>query len=564
MIRTIAKALDDAAAGPGGFVFVAPDGRESVQPFKELRESALDLGGALRARGLDRGDYVAIVIPDADGFLTAFLGASAAGLVPMPLAYPHDATQLDAYFDTMVPLFRLARARAVVTTPRLLPLLSGLPAAAPTVRFVTSWTELKGPALSKSERIDVDAPALLQFTSGSTSQPKGVVLTHANIAANVEAIGGPAGLGFGPEEVGVSWLPLFHDMGLIGQALCAVYSNSRTVFLSPMAFLKRPVEWLRAITSHRGTVSFAPNFAYEMCVRRIKDAELDGLDLSSWRVAGCGAEPIQAATLEAFAARFAPVGFRAASLLSAYGLAEHTLAVSLAPRDRGLRVDTVHTSELAASRRAVPCSPDASDASRLVACGGPFPGHLLRVVDDRGGPAGERVVGEILVSGPSVMQGYLSGPEATAEVVRDGWLATGDLGYVADGELYVCGRRKETIIVGGRNYFPQDLESVVDGVPGVRSGRVAAFAATAPGYPDRAVVVVETSEDVPADAVQAEVRRRVLQATGLAVDEIVLAPKGTIARTTSGKLRRAELRARYVAGTLVHQNGLVNGRPSTP
>ena len=564
MSRTVAQALDDAAAGPGGFVFVGPDGREAVQPFKVLRDSALDLGGALRARGLDQGDYVAIVIPDADGFLTTFMGTSAAGLVPMPLAHPYDPTQLDAYFDTVVPLFRLAGARAVVTTPRLLPLLERLPAAASTIRFVASWTELTGPPLPKSEPIDLDAPALLQFTSGSTSQPKGVVLSHESISANVEAIGGPAGLEFGPDDVGVSWLPLFHDMGLIGQALCTMYFNGRTVFLSPMAFLKRPVEWLRTISRHRGTVSFAPNFAYEMCVRRIKDAELDGLDLSSWRVAGCGAEPIQAATLEAFAAKLAPVGFRASSLLPAYGLAEHTLAVSLAPRNRGLRVDTVRGSRLAASRRAVPCRPDGPDASRLVACGGPFPGHALRIADDRGRPVADRVVGEILVSGPSVMRGYLSGPDATAEIVRDGWLATGDIGYVADGELYVCGRRKETIIVGGRNYFPQDLESVVDGVPGVRSGGVAAFAATAPGHPDRAVVVVETHAGAPADAVQAEVRRRVLQATGLAVDEIVLAPKGTIARTTSGKLRRAELRERYAAGTLVHQNGHVNGHPSTP
>jgi len=278
-------------------------------------------------------------------------------------------------------------------------------------------------------------------------------------------------------------------------------------------------------------------------------------------VAGCGPEPIQAATLEAFAAKFAPVGFRAESLLPAYGLAEHTLAVSLSPRDRGLRVDTVRASGLGVSRHAEPCRPDAPDASRLVACGGPFPGHALRVVDERGCAVGERVVGEIVVSGPSVMRGYLSGPEATAEVVRDGWLATGDIGYIAADELYVCGRRKETIIVGGRNYFPQDLESVLDGVPGVRSGGVAAFAATTPGHPDRAVVVVETYEGIAADAVQAEVRRRVLQATGLAVDDVVLAPKGTIARTTSGKLRRAELRERYIAGMLVHKNGHVNGHP---
>ena len=563
MTRTFAQALDDAAAGPGAFVFLGSDGRETVMPHSVLRDSALALGGALRDRGLEPGDRVALVIPEADGFLTAFAGVSVAGLVPMPVVYPADASQFDAYRETVAPLFRLARTRAVVTTARLLPLLQSLPAAAPSIQFVAAEDQLTGPALAKPEPVDEDDVALLQFTSGSTSRPKGVVLTHANLAANVDAIGGRAGLGFDPQDVGVSWLPLFHDMGLIGQGLCTVYHRRRTVFLPPMVFLKRPVEWLRAITRHRGTVSFAPNFAYEMCVRRVKEAELDGLDLSSWRVAGCGAEPIRAATLEAFAAKFAPVGFRASSLVPAYGMAEHTLAVSLAPLGRGLRVDTVHGSGLAAAGRAVPCAADAPDAARLVACGGPFPGHRLLVADARGRPVGERVVGEILVSGPSVMRGYLSGSEATGHVIRDGWLATGDLGYIADGELYVCGRRKETIIVGGRNYFPHDLESAVDGAPGIRPGGVAAFAATAPGHPDRAVMIVETHGAVSDDALQAEVRRRVLQATGLAVDEIVLVPKGTIARTSSGKLRRAVLRERYTAGTLFHQNGRVNGRPAT-
>jgi acyl-CoA synthetase (AMP-forming)/AMP-acid ligase II len=552
MIRTVTQALDDAATGEGGYTFVDPDGSERVVTFAALRHSARVLGGALRSRGLDRGDYVALVVPEPDGFLTTFLGTSVAGLVPTPLVHPVYASDLGAYLDMVAPLVRAARARAIVTTASLLPMLRPLLTAAPTVQFIAAWRELAGPAFPTSEHADPETPALLQFTSGSTSQPKGVSLTHTNLAANVHAIGGPGGLGLGPEDTGVSWLPLFHDMGLIGLALCPLYFRCRGVFLSPAAFLKRPVAWLRAISRHRGTISFAPNFGYEMCVRRVKESELEGLDLSSWRVAGCGAEPIQAATLEAFAGKFARAGFRASSLVAAYGLAEHTLAVTLAPRDRGLRVDTVHAGDLAAQRRAVPCLPDARDASRLVSCGRPFHNHGLRVVDDRGQPVAERVVGEILVSGPSVMQGYLSAPGTTAEVVRDGWLSTGDLGYLAEGELFVCGRRKETIIVSGRNYFPQDLEQIVNRVPGVRSGCVAAFAATRPGHPDHAVVVVETKGEVPADALQAEVRRRVLQATGLAVHEIVLAPRGTIGRTTSGKLRRAELRERYAAGMLVH------------
>ncbi len=551
MIRTVAQALDDAAAGSGGFTFVRDNDRELVTPFKVLRDSALAVGGALRARGLDRGDCVALLIPEADGFLTAFLGVSLAGLVPIPLAHSLDIGRLGADVEKVASFLRVAGARAIVTSSRLLPSLRPLQSVAPTVKLVAPWNDLTGPALGASEPADPDAPALLQFTSGSTSQPRGVVLTHANLSTNVDAISGPHGLGLDHTDIAVSWLPLFHDMGLIGVALCTLYVGCRGVFLSPAEFLKRPVSWLRAITRYRGTASFAPNFAYEMCVRRVKDAELDGLDLASWRVAGCGAEPIQVATLQAFATKFAHTGFRAASLVAAYGLAEHTLAVTLAPRDRGLRVDAVRAPELIAHGRAVPCSPDSPDASRLVGCGRPFPDHALRVVDDDGQPVGERIVGEILVSGPSVMRGYVSAPDATAGVVRERWLPTGDLGYLADGELFVCGRRKEMIIVGGRNYFPQDIERVVDEVPGVRAGGVAAFAATAPGHPDRAVLVVETRGPVSADALQAEVRRRVLQATGLAVDEIVLASNGTIDRTTSGKLRRAELRQRYAAGTLV-------------
>jgi len=551
MVRTVAQALDDAAAGLGGFTFVRENGRELTMPFKVLRDSALAVGGALRARGLDRGDLVALLIPEADGFLTAFLGVSLAGFVPIPLAHPVDIGQRGTDVDKIASFLRVAGARAIVTSSRLLPSLGPLHSVAPTVELVAAWSELTGPALGASEPADPDAPAMLQFTSGSTSQPRGVVLTHANLSANIDAISGPQGLGLDYADMAVSWLPLFHDMGLIGMALCALYIGCRGVFMSPAEFLKRPVSWLRAITRYSGTIAFAPNFAYEMCVRRVKDAELDGLDLSSWRVAGCGAEPIQAATLEAFGAKFARTGFRPASLVAAYGLAEHTLAVTLAPRDRGLRVDAVRSRELVANRRAVPCSPDSPDASRLVGCGRPFADHALRVVDDEGQPVGERIVGEILVSGPSVTRGYVNGPGATDAVAREGWLATGDLGYLADGELFVCGRRKEMIIVGGRNYFPQDIERVVNGVPGVRAGGVAAFAATAPGHPDRAVVVLETRGPMIADVLKAEVRRRVLQATGLAVDEIVLAPNGTIDRTTSGKLRRTELRERYAAGTWV-------------
>jgi acyl-CoA synthetase (AMP-forming)/AMP-acid ligase II len=553
MKRTVSEALVDAARYAGGYWFVGADGRDRFEAFAAMLDAARALGGALRARGLRRGDGVAIILVEPDAFLTTFLGASVAGLVPTPLAHPLHVGELGAYLEMITPLVRTAGTRAIVTTSMLRPVLGGVQAAAPAVRFVAAWDDLTGPALEDVTFPAADAPALHQFTSGSTSRPKGVVLTHANVAANIEAIGGPAGLGFCRDDTGVGWLPLFHDMGLICQALCPLYYGDygrSCVFLSPAAFLKRPADWLAAISRHRGTLSIAPNFAYEMCVRRVKDAEMEGLDLSSWRVAGCGAEPIQVSTLQDFARKFARVGFRERSFVPAYGLAEHTLAVTLSPRGRGLRVDVVRAAALAERRVAAPCAPDDPGALRLVSCGPPFPGHGIRIVDDRGGQLGERAVGEILVSGPSVMRGYLNAPDLTKKVLRDGWLSTGDLGYMADGELYVCGRLKETIIVNGRNYFPQDLEWVANQVPGVRPGRVAAFGVTAPGRPDRVVVVAEATGTVSDAALAAELRRRLLEATGLAVDDILIAPKGTIGRTTSGKLRRTQLHERYETGAL--------------
>jgi fatty-acyl-CoA synthase len=288
-----------------------------------------------------------------------------------------------------------------------------------------------------------------------------------------------------------------------------------------------------------------------MCVRRVKDADLHRLDLSSWRVAGCGAEPIQVATLRTFARKFAAAGFRETSFVPAYGLAEHTLAVSLSRRQAGPRVDIVRAAELADRRLAAPCPADDAAAVGLVSCGPPLPGHEIRIVDDRGRRLGERAVGEILVSGPSVMLGYLGAARLTKAVSRDGWLRTGDVGYMAGGELYLCGRRKEMIVINGRNHFPQDLERVAGGVPGVRPGRVAAFGVTAAGASDRVVVVAEASGTVAAGPLTAALRREILGATGLVVDEVLIVPPGSISRTTSGKVQRMRLRERYAAGAFV-------------
>jgi fatty-acyl-CoA synthase len=299
--------------------------------------------------------------------------------------------------------------------------------------------------------------------------------------------------------------------------------------MTPTTFVKRPIEWLRAISRHRASVSFAPNFAYDLCVRRVKDRDLEGLDLSCWRVAGCGAEPIHAATLAAFADKFRAAGFRETSFLPSYGLAEHVLAATLAPHGRAIRVD----------RRS---------GVDLVSCGSPLPAHRIRIVVDEGRDASEGTTGEIALAGPSVMQGYLGDDELTADTIRDGWLYTGDLGYLADGELFVRGRTKDTVVVNGRKHHPEDLEWAVDDVAGIRRGRVVAFGTSRTGSADGLVMVVEPSGTVAAGDLRMAIRHRVSDVAGLYVDEVVLVPSGTTMRPTRGKLQRFAVRARYEAG----------------
>jgi acyl-CoA synthetase (AMP-forming)/AMP-acid ligase II len=304
---------------------------------------------------------------------------------------------------------------------------------------------------------------------------------------------------------------------------------------------------LRAITRHHGTVSFAPNFAYDLCVRRVKD--LSGLDLSSWRIAGCGAEPIHPPTLAAFAEKFAPAGFRDTSFLPCYGLAEHVLAATFPPRGRRPRTDVISSDQLTSEGVAIPYAGDGAALS-LVSCGSALPGHRLQIVGDNGAPLEERHVGEILLSGPSVMVGYYKQDTLTAQTIRDGWLHTGDLGYISGGELFVCGRAKDIIIVNGRKYHPQDLEWAVDGMGGVRRGRVVAFGATERGHADRVVIVVEPSGTVPADELTGQIRREIGDLFGLYVDDVAIVRSGTVGRTTSGKVQRAATKARYEQGAL--------------
>ncbi len=533
--RTLPQALRDAAAGEHGCLFLA-GGAESPavhRTYSELLQASIGVAATLREAGLKRGDLVGLAIGDAELFLTALYGASMAGVVPASLHPPGTTRDLDSYFDLTARVLRAAGARALVTHATLVEGFERVRATCPELAIVFACEELGGQT-GQVGRLGqagwepaLDDLAFVQFTSGATSEPKGVALTHGNLCANVDAINGPHGLATTDADSAMSWLPLHHDMGLVGMALGPLYSSRPAVFLPAHIFVRRPAEWLRAISRHRATVSFAPNFAYDLCVRRVKDVDLAGVDLSCWRVAGCGAEPIHAPTLSAFAERFAAFGFRETAFLPGYGLAEHVVAATFAPRGRPIRTD-----------------------SALVSCGAPFPDHRLRIVDDHGGELPERAVGEIMLAGPSVMQGYYEHGALTRDALCDGWLSTGDLGYLADGELYVCGRAKDLIIANGRKCHPQDLEWGVDELAGIRRGRAVAFGTSAADGRARLVMIVEPNGTIDAAQLVVSVRRRLADLYGLYVDDVIVAPSGTIARTSSGKVQRALTKARYEAGEI--------------
>ncbi len=549
-VRTLPEALAAASQTDQGFVFLE-NGAEVRRSFAELRRQALGVAHALAERGLRPGDLVAIVVADAEPFLTTLFGVSLAGLVPASLYPPATMSDLPRYVEQTAGILRSSGARALITTAALLPSFEALRAECPDLACVISRDALDGPAVEPSARITLDDLAFVQFTSGSTSAPKGVALTHRSVAANIAAINGPGGIDVRPDDSGLSWLPLYHDMGLVGMTLGALYSGRSTVLLPPQTFVKRPVTWLRAISHHRATVSFAPNFAYDLCVRRVKAADLEGLDLSCWRIAGCGAEPVHAPTLAAFAEKFASVGFRDTSFLPSYGLAEHVLAATFPPRGRAPRVESLDAADVTERRLARPVPAGTASAHvTIVSCGRALPGHQIRVIGEDGRELPERHVGEITLAGPSVMLGYYKEALLTAQTVVDGWLRTGDLGYLADGELFVCGRVKDVIIVNGRKYHPQDLEWAVDDVAGVRRGRVVAFGLPQPGGPDRLAIVAEPSGTVTAQALVESIRRRISELCGLYVDDVVLVSSGAIGRTTSGKVQRAATKARYERGEL--------------
>lgn len=523
-----------------------------------LWEHARRVAAGLAACGLQPGDRVALMLPTGGEYLACFYGALVAGGVPVPIYPPARLAQIEEHLARHGGILASAGTGLLITVPEAQGVATRLRVAVPALQRVVSAADLLAHAplapgaVAAAQGSDL---AFLQYTSGSTGDPKGVALSHANLLANIRAMG--QAIGVDPaRDVFVSWLPLYHDMGLIGAWLGSLYHAMPLVLLAPQAFLASPVRWLQALSTHRGTLSAAPNFAYELCARRLAEKDLAGLDLSAWRLAFNGAEPVSPATLAAFARRFAGCGFHADALAPVYGLAECSVGLAFPPPGRGPRLDRVRREPLARHGEALPAAADDADALVLPVCGRPLPGHALRVVDDSGCELPERRVGVLQFRGPSATIGYYRNPAATARLLRDGWLDSGDYAYLTEGEVVLTGRAKDVIIRAGRNLYPYELEQAVGELPGVRRGCVAVFAARAStDLTEKLVVLAEIREETTAQSPQSlQLRQRIaalaVDCLGLPPDDVVLAPPHAVLKTSSGKIRRAACRAAYEAGTL--------------
>jgi 1-acyl-sn-glycerol-3-phosphate acyltransferase len=527
--------------------------------FGQLYERAQAIARGLRTRGLEPGQAVALMLPTSADFFESFLGVLLAGGVAVPIYPPMRADRIAEYAARQSAILRSAEARFLITFRQAEAVAHLLHPHVPSLKGVVTAPRLAATADGK-EAVEHDARsrdiAFLQYTSGSTGEPKGVILTHANLLANIRSI--VAALEVTSRDVAISWLPLYHDMGLIGSWLMPLTMGLPLAVMSPLAFLTRPERWLWAVHHHKGTLAAAPNFAFELCVRKVQDRDIEGLNLGSWRALLNGAEPIQPRTLDRFCERFSKYGFRPEALLPVYGLAEATLAVTvpaLKPSGGGRpwRVDSIDRATFERERRAVPAEADAASLE-FVGVGSPVPGYGVRIVDEHGNDVAERTEGDLWFRGAAATQGYYRNPAATQELHKgDGWVDSGDRAYQAEGEIFLTGRVKDIIIKAGRNIYPHEVEEAVGGVEGLRRGCVVAFGLTdEQAGTERLVVVAEIRGENGAAQVnlEAAVNERVTETIGLPPDVIELVPAGSIPKTSSGKLRRSETRKMYLAGTL--------------
>ena len=520
--------------------------------YAELADGARKVAARLLAADILPQDRVALMLPTGADFFIAFFGVLYAGAVPVPIYPPMQLAKIEEFMRRQAGILRNAGARILVTVPEGLRFASLLKRQVLCIEAVESVQSLSS-TQAEFQPLVADnsaATALIQYTSGSTGDPKGVVLSHANILANIRALG--EAIEASSTEVFVSWLPLYHDMGLIGAWLGSLYFAASFYVMSPASFLARPASWLWAMHRFRATISAAPNFAFEMCAAKIDDADLRGLDLSALKLLANGAEPVSVSTLRGFTEQFERYGFRPEAMAPVYGLAENAVAVTLPPLGRKPIIDRVSRDALS-NGKAKPARPEDENAIEFAACGHPLPDTEIRIVDDWGREAADRTEGRLEFRSPSATSGYFRNEEKTRALFHDGWLDTGDRAYIANADLFVTGRTKDIIIRAGQHIYPHEVEEALGEIAGIQRGGVAVFGiADAASGTERMIVVAETRETVTAvrEQLRASAQQAAAEIVGAPAEDIVLVAPGTVPKTSSGKLRRAAAKELYAAGLL--------------
>jgi acyl carrier protein len=558
-VQTLAEAflwhVERQADRPHIYLYGDQDQAQPIS-YGQQYAGACQIAAGLLAGGIEPGMRVAIMLPTGRDYFDSFLGILLVGAIPVPIYPPLRFSQLAGHLQRHAGILINAGAALLITFAEAKGLAKLLKALVPGLRDVCMAKELRvadqelahATLTGSSQGSDT---AFLQYTSGSTGAPKGVILSHANLLANIRAMG--QAVQVQPSDVFVSWLPLYHDMGLIASWLSSLYFAIPLVSMSPLQFLSHPQRWLWMIHRHRGTLSASPNFGYELCLRNFSEQQFDGLDLSSWRAAFNGAEPVSPSTIRCFTERFGHYGFRAETMVPVYGLAESSVGLTVPPLGRKPYIDRVKRKALMGLGEASPADASDSEALEFPDVGRPLPDHQIRIVDEAERPLAERREGRVEFCGPSSTSGYFDSPEATGRLFKQGWLDTGDRGYLADGHLFITGRSKDIIIRAGRNLYPHELEEAVGNLEGIRKGCVAVFAVSVV-HSDKEQLVVLAETRIQDHGIRARLRSKIAE---LAVelletppDDIVLAAPHAVLKTSSGKVRRAACRQRYEQGAM--------------
>jgi fatty-acyl-CoA synthase len=547
---TLGEALDYAALGQRGLNFHDMRGRLArPYPFSEMRADALDMAYRLISHGIVKGDRVALVAETGTQFASLFFGCIYAGAWPVPLPLPTSFGGKESYVDQLSVQLKSCDPKILFYPPELVD-MAGDAASACGVEGL-DWDSFADriPLKADLPSADTDEICYLQYSSGSTRFPHGVAVTHKALLNNLSAHS--HGMQVNEHDRCVSWLPWYHDMGLVGCFLSPVANQVSTDYMKTEDFARRPLAWLDVISAADGTViSYSPTFGYDICARRISSQSHvnDRFDLSKWRLAGNGADMIRPDVMQSFVDAFSDAGFKASSFLPSYGLAETTLAVSIMPPGEGIQVELVEETELTGH-------PGAADRPvryrAIVNCGKAVKDMTIEIRDENGTPLSDRVIGKVWCSGPSLMKEYFRDPESTNACLIDGWLDTGDMGYMSNGYIYIVGRAKDMIIINGKNHWPQDIEWAVEQLPGFKAGDIAAFSVTTPGGEEAPAVLVQcrTTDEVERAKLREQIRDKVRSVTGMnCVVELV--PPRTLPRTSSGKMSRAKARNLYLSGEI--------------